>query len=40
MYEENQNVQNEFRSSAGYYGAAPDINTEENNGGEKKGKRK
>ena len=40
MYEENQNVQNEFRSSAGYYGAAPDINPAENNGGEKKGKRK
>lgn len=37
MYEENQN---EFHSSAGYYGAAPNINPVENNGGEEKKKRK
>lgn len=40
MYEENQNIQNEFQSSAGYYGAAPHINPAENNGGEKKKKKK
>lgn len=40
MYEENQNVQNEFQGSAAYYGAAPDINPAENDGGKKKKKGK
>ena len=40
MYEENQNVQNKFHGSAGYYGAAPDINPAENGGGKKKKKQK
>lgn len=40
MYGENQNVQNEFYSSAADYGAAPDRNPVENSGGDKKKKRK
>ncbi len=40
MYEENQNVSREFHSSADYYGAAPDINPAESDGGAKKIKRK
>ena len=39
MYEENQNVSKEFHSSADYYGAAPDINPAESDGGAKKKKR-
>lgn len=38
MYGENQNFQNGFHDTAGYYGAAPDINPADNSS--RKGKRK
>lgn len=40
MYGENQNVSSEFHSSADYYGAAPDINPVENDGGKEKKRKK
>lgn len=40
MYGEDQNVSSEFHSSAAYYGAAPDINPVENNGGKEKNRKK
>lgn len=40
MYGENQNVSSEFHSSADYYGAAPNINPVENDGGKEKKRKK
>ncbi len=40
MYGVNQNVSSEFHSSADYYGAAPNINPVENDGGKEKKRKK